>query len=78
MVERKKNLESVDSLSKEKREIEERIRIMKRADSEVDLEMAVKKMNSEDMNDQREILDACYDYIAQHRALFKDNFKRLD
>jgi len=76
--ESKKNLESVEALQKEILDKQQKIRTMKRADSEVRLQLAVEKMSSEEINDQKEILDACYDYIAQHRALFRDTFKKLE
>jgi hypothetical protein len=79
MVEKKKSLETVEELQKQITENAEKIRQMKRADSELNLQMAVQKINSEEEKDQREILRACYSYIAQHRALFpKHRFKKLD
>lgn len=64
-------METVESLQEQIKENAEKIRSMKRADSELNLQMAVQKINSEKEADQREILRACYSYIAQHRLLLK-------
>lgn len=65
----KKNLETVETLQQQIQENAEKIRKMKRADSELNLQLVVGKMNTDEEN-PREILRACYSYIAQHRALF--------
>lgn len=63
-------LDTVEELQKAIEENKNRVREIKRADSELRLQMAVKNMNSEDVKEQVEILRACYDYIAQHRNLY--------
>lgn len=67
----KKSTESVETLEQEIEQKKNKVRQMKRADSEIRLVLAVKDMNNEDRKAQKEILDACYDYIAQHRALWR-------
>lgn len=61
----------VESLEKEVAVNQEKIRQLKRANSEYDLMEAVELIHSEKKSDQKKLLDACYNYIAQHRALFK-------
>lgn len=65
-----KKFETVEELQNEIEQNKNRVRELKRADSELRLQMAIKEIDG-DMKAQRELLRACYDYIAQHRALFK-------
>lgn len=72
MVTKKTNLENEDTLQQEIAEKQDKLRQMKRAGSELELQSAVADMNTTEENPKR-ILKACYNYIAQHRALHKKN-----
>lgn len=78
--ETKRDTETVEGLKKEIAQKQEKIRRMKRIDSEVNLQTIHDKITSDEIEDIREVVKACYDYIAQHRALLKikDNFVELD
>lgn len=65
-----KKIETLEDLQNEVESRLEKIRQMKRSESEINLSMAVEKMNTAEEN-IKEIMKACYDYIAQHRALIK-------
>ena len=72
MVEKKTKTETVETLQKQMEDNAQKIREMKRADSELNLQLVVGEMGT-DEEKPREILTACYSYIAQHRILFKKN-----
>lgn len=62
----KRSTETIDDLEIEKREIEDKIRAKKKAETEINLQEAVDKMKvGEDRVD--EVIKACYAYIATHR-----------
>lgn len=74
-----KSLETISELEKQIEENRDKVRELKRAESCINLQIAVEKINSTEESDMREILRACYNFIAQHRALYKAHrFKKLD
>lgn len=78
--ETKRDTDSIDALKKEIAQKQEKIRRMKRTDSEINLQLVADKITSDNIDDIKEVMKACYDYIAQHRALTKqkDTFVELD
>lgn len=70
MVSSKKTI-TEESLEKEIADRKNNLALLKRENAKVRLEEAIINIRSEDKKEQRELLDACYNYIAQHRALFK-------
>lgn len=64
-----KHLENEDTLQQEVDERIQKIRELKRAGAVLELISVVSDMNTERENPKR-IMKACYDYIAQHRAIY--------
>ena len=60
-------LETVESLQKQVEENKSKIREIRKADSELNLQIAVGRMNEDTDDVKAEILRACYNYIANHR-----------
>lgn len=70
----KKSTDTIEGLERQKTVAEEKIRMLKRAESEIELAESVHEVLDAfetDRESQKRVLDACYDYVAQHRALFK-------
>lgn len=66
----KKTAPSTDSLAEleqAQREIEKQIRIQRKIDAELELEMAVSRMSDDTADSKKRILKACYKYIGTHR-----------
>lgn len=62
--------DQIDELKEQIADNAQKIRELKRQDSELNLKVAVNKVNSDEEKDVKEIMKACYDYIAQHRNMF--------
>lgn len=71
-IEKRTSLETVPELEKQILENKQKVRELKRSDSELNLQIAVDKMNSDKEEDMKEILRACYNFIAQHRTMYRD------
>lgn len=78
MKETRKGL-SVSELQEQIQENQNKIRELKRSDSEVNIQMRQEQWTSEEPKEVKENLTACYAYIAQHRLLVRNGkFKKLD
>lgn len=61
--------ESVADLENQKKILDEEIRKQKRIDAVVNLQMVVDKADSDSIEEIRQVVKACYGYIATHRRL---------
>lgn len=71
MKEVKRSTDTVESLQNDIASNQEKIRQLKRANSEFKLKDCYELVMSDKRADIKQVIDACYDYIAQHRALLK-------
>lgn len=70
----KKSTDTVEELERQRTIAGEKIRQLKRTESENELTDAVHEVLDTFQTDKKNlkrVLDACYNYIAQHRALFR-------
>lgn len=63
-----KSTDTIEELELQKEAIEEQLRQKKRLTAEIKLQEAVSKMDTGEEN-IKEILQACYSYIATHRRI---------
>ena len=68
---------NVDDLKSEKERLEAQIRALKRQNSVTQLKLAMQKIDSLDVENTYLVYRACIEYVAQHRAIFKNNTKLL-
>lgn len=63
--------ESIESLQEQMKENQQKIRELKKIDSEINLSMLKDKFTSDDPEEIKLVLTACYGYIANHRLIVK-------
>lgn len=70
-----KKIETLEDLNVLQEETKLKIKEMKRAEASVRLQLAVKNINSEKLEDMKELLRACYEYIGTHRHYLKNRIE---
>lgn len=61
------DIPSLSELEHERNEIDKQIKIQRKIDAELELQMAVERMSDDSADSKKRILKACYKYIGTHR-----------